>query len=158
MTDFTALLQLLSEGRVQFIMIGGVAATAHGSVRLTQDLDIVYCRSEDNISRLVAALKPIDPYLRDAPPGLPFQWNRTAVERGLNFTLSTSLGAIDLFGEIVGGGNYEDLLPHTISLRVFGIECRCLNLDWLIRVKRAAGRPKDLEVLAELEALREEME
>ncbi len=158
MTDFAALLQLLSEGRVQFIMIGGVAATAHGSVRLTQDLDIVYCRSEDNISQLVAALKPIAPYLRDAPPGLPFQWNRAAVERGLNFTLSTSLGAIDLFGEIVGGGNYEDLLPHTISLRVFGIECRCLNLDWLIRVKRAAGRPKDLEVLAELEALREEME
>ena len=69
-------------------------------------------------------MKPINPYLRDAPPGLPFQWNRAAVERGLNFTLSISQGAIYLFGEIVGGGNYEDLLPHTISLRVFVIECR----------------------------------
>jgi predicted nucleotidyltransferase len=56
----------------------------------------------------------------------------------------------------VGGGRYADLLPHTITITVFGMECRCLDLEWLIRVKRAAGRPKDLEALAELEAILEE--
>jgi hypothetical protein len=74
----------------------------------------------------------------------------------LNFTLSTSLGALDLFGEIAGGGSYEDLLGDTLTVSLFGHDCRCLSLDRLIKVKRAAGRPKDLEAIAELEALREE--
>jgi hypothetical protein len=78
------------------------------------------------------------------------------VRAGLNFTLTTRAGAIDLLGEIVGGGSYEDLLPHAISVTVFGKPTRLLDLPWLIRVKRAAGRPKDLEVVAELEALRQE--
>jgi hypothetical protein len=58
-------------------------------------------------------------------------------------------------GEIVGGGGYEALLPHTIELELFGLRCRCLDLAKLIEVKRAAGRPKDFEALAELEAIRE---
>ena len=66
------------------------------------------------------------------------------------------LGALDLLGEIAGGGRYEDLLSHSISLRLYGVECLCLDLERLIRVKRAAGRPKDLEALAELEAILEE--
>jgi predicted nucleotidyltransferase len=75
---------------------------------------------------------------------------------GLNFTLITSLGALDLLGEIVGGGGYEELLPETIRVEIAGMECLCLNLQRLIHVKRAAGRPKDLEVIAELEQIMEE--
>jgi predicted nucleotidyltransferase len=63
-----------------------------------------------------------------------------------------------LLGEIVGGGTYEHLIDHSTEVDVFGIRCRVLDLDKLIQVKRAAGRPKDLEVIAELEAIREEME
>ena len=63
---------------------------------------------------------------------------------------------IDLFGEIPGGGPYEALVDHTISVDLFGYECKCLTLDWLIKTKRAAGRPRDLEAIAELEALLEE--
>ena len=63
---------------------------------------------------------------------------------------------LDLLGEIVGGGTYDDLLADSVAIRVFGIECRCLTLERLIQVKRAAGRPKDLEAIAELEAIREE--
>lgn len=59
-------------------------------------------------------------------------------------------------GEIAGGEAYEALLPHTVVAAVFGMDCRCLSLDRLIHVKRAAGRPKDLDAIAELEALREE--
>jgi hypothetical protein len=78
------------------------------------------------------------------------------VLRGLNFTLATSLGDLDLFGELIGGGTYEALAPHCELVSLFGFECRCLGLDRLIAVKRAAGRPKDLEAIAELEALRDE--
>ena len=158
MTDFKALLRLLTENQVEFIIVGGAAATAHGSARLTLDLDVVYRRSNENISRLVNALRSIQPYLRGAPPGLPFEWSIRTVTMGLNFTLITTFGALDLLGEIAGGGRYEELLPETIKLEIAGVECLCLNLECLIVVKRAAGRPKDLEVIAELQQILEETE
>lgn len=156
MTDFERLLKTLAEHRVECILIGGVAATAHGSSRLTQDIDVVYSRSSENIDRLVEAIAGLHPYPRGAPPGLPFHWDRPTIERGLNFPLTTDVGDLDLFGEIVGGGAYEDLLPHTLKIKPFGVECLCLDLEFLIRVKRAAGRPKDLEAIAELEAILQE--
>ena len=156
MTDFAALFGALAAADVEFILVGGVAATTHGSVRLTLDVDVVYRRSPENHGKLVSALRSHEPYLRGAPPGLPFSWNTATIDSGLNFTLTTAIGDINLLGEIVGGGGYEELLPHTIEVEVFGHRCHCLNLEFLIHVKRAAGRPKDLEVVAELEALREE--
>ena len=157
-TDFSGLLRLLSGAGVQYILIGGVAATSHGSARATFDLDIVYRRSPDNLVRLVNALAPIKPYLRGAPPGLPFRWDVETLQAGLNFTLVTSLGDLDILGEVVGGGTYEELFPHTEPLKIFSTECLRVDLDTLIRLKRAAGRPRDLDAIAELEALREEKE
>ncbi|MGH9509694.1 MAG: hypothetical protein ACRD2Q_08890 [Terriglobales bacterium] len=156
MTNFEALLRLLAKEEVEFIVVGGAAATAHGSARLTKDLDIVYRRNPANIRHLAECLASHAPYLRGAPPGLPFTLDVSTIQRGLNFTLVTDLGALDLLGEITGGGRYEDLLPHCIELTLYGVSCRCLGLRRLIEVKRAVGRPRDLEVIAELEALREE--
>lgn len=156
MTDFKALLRVLSGAQVDFILVGGVAATVHGSARLTLDLDVVYSRHRANLERLALALTPYHPYLRGAPRGLPFRWDAATLARGLNFTLTTDLGDLDLLGEIVGGGSYDDLLPGSITIQVFGVECRCLDLERLIHVKRAAGRPKDLEAIAELETIRDE--
>jgi predicted nucleotidyltransferase len=158
MIDFPKLLRLLTEHDVAFIIIGGVAAVIHGSSRLTQDLDIVYHRSPENLIRLVQALAEQSPYLRGAPSGLPFQWSVATLRMGLNFTLETSVGPLDLLGEVTGGGSYEDLLEHTIEVEVFGVRCRCLDLPALIRTKRAAGRPKDLEAIAELEVIWEEQQ
>jgi predicted nucleotidyltransferase len=155
MTDYPRLLQALASHGVEFIVVGGAAATAHGAARLTLDLDVVYRRTADNLERVVACMAGLDPYLRGAPPGLPFRWDVETLRRGLNFTLDTSAGAIDFLGEIVGGA-YETLLPDADTISLFGIECLCLNLERLIQVKRAAGRPKDLEAIAELEALRDE--
>jgi predicted nucleotidyltransferase len=155
-TDFKALLRLLTENEVEFIIVGGAAATAHGSARLTLDLDVVYKRSRENIARIVNALKPIKPYLRGAPAGLPFDWGVETIAKGLNFTLITTLGALDLLGEIVGGGGYEELLPETIEVEIAGVNCLCLNLERLLKVKRAAGRPKDLETIAELQQILDE--
>jgi hypothetical protein len=156
MTDFRELLRVLTSGGVEFLLIGGAAATAHGAARLTEDLDVVYKRSPENIGRLSAALVSFSPYPRGAPPGLPFCWDEKTITRGLNFTLTTRLGDLDLLAEITGGGGYDDLLPHCITLEPFGIACSCLGLRRLIDVKRAAGRPKDLQAIAELEALHEE--
>ena len=155
-TNFPELLRVLSQGKVEFIVVGGAAAIAHGAATLTQDLDVVYNRIPENLDRIVSALAQSRPYLRGAPPGLPFDWSVATVRNGLNFTLITSLGAIDILGEIAGGGNYANLLPHAATIELYGIECLCLKLDKLICTKRAAGRAKDLNAIAELEALLEE--
>ena len=155
-TDFRALLSRLLSAEVEFILVGGVAANIHGSARATYDVDIVYRRSPENMSRLVDCLSPLQPYLRGAPSGLPFALDLDTLRRGLNFTLTTSAGDLDLLGEVTGAGSYDDLLPATETVTLFGATCRCATLEALIRMKRAAGRPKDIEALAELEALREE--
>jgi len=154
--SYQKLIPILVKGKAKFIIIGGVAAVVHGAARATFDLDVVYSRDPDNIIHLVETLAPYSPYLRDAPDGLPFIFDQKTVQSGLNFTLTTQLGNLDLLGEVVGGGTYEDLLPYSQKIEVFGVRCFCLGIERLIRVKRAAGRPKDFEVVAELETILEE--
>jgi predicted nucleotidyltransferase len=154
--DFERLLGVFVDGGVRFVIVGGVAATLHGSSRLTSDLDIVYARDDENLQSLVKALAPYRPYLRGAPPALPFMFDAKTLRAGLNFTLTTTLGPVDLLGEVAGGGTFEDLIRGSIVVSLFGNECRCVSLDMLIHLKRAAGRPKDLETISELESLRSE--
>ena len=125
MTNFEALLRLLTRNEVEFVVIGGAAAIIHGSARLTQDLDILYRRSDANLGRLASALASIRPYLRGAAPGLPFVWDKTTLARGLNFTLVTELGDLDLFGEIPGGGDYDAVAGEAIAVEIFGSRSRC---------------------------------
>lgn len=144
--------------QVECVIIGGIAARVHGSARITQDVDIVYRRTHENVTRLVRALAPFKPYLRGAPPGLPFEWSAARIEAGLNLTLTTTIGDIDVLGEVVGGGRYEDLVQHSSVVTAFGHPTRVVSLEALIRLKRAAGRWRDLDAIAELEALQEEIE
>ena len=154
--QFDKLLPLLVRGGVEFILIGGVAGNIHGSARLTFDVDAVYARNADNLKRLAETLQPYAPYLRGAPPGLPFTFDVPTLRNGLNFTLTTKLGDLDLLGEVVGGGGYRELLSRTFVVEAFGVKFKCVDLPTLIKLKRAAGRPKDLESIAELQALLEE--
>jgi predicted nucleotidyltransferase len=156
MTDFAALIHALADAHVEFILVGGVAATVHGSARLTRDVDVVYARTPTNIQRVIAALAPHGPYLRGAPRSLPFSWDARTVSRGLNFTLTTALGDIDLLGEVTGGGGFDQLLARSHNVNIFDRDVLCLDLPGLIHIKRAAGRPKDLEAVAELEVIAEE--
>ena len=136
MTDYRELILRLVAGRVEFIIVGGAAAIAHGASRLTEDLDIVYRRNQNNVERIVESLAPFAPYPRGAPEGLPFRWEAETIWHGLNFTLTTSLGPLDLFAEITLGGTFDDLLPHTVALEIFHRSCLCLGLERLIEVTR----------------------
>jgi predicted nucleotidyltransferase len=149
---------MLVRGRAEFIVIGGVAATIHGSARATYDVDLLYSRKKENIQRLANSLAPHKPYLRETPPGLPFTWDKKTISAGLNFTLTTDLGDIDLLGEVAGGDTYEDLLAHSFEVEAFGVRFKCVDLPTLIRIKEAADRPKDREAIAELRVLLEETE
>src|SRR5438876_1542800 len=154
--QFDKLLPSLVNGDVEFILIGGVAGNVLGSARLTFDVDVVYNRSKANLERIAKLLKPQGPYLRGAPPGLPFVLDVPTLRNGLNFTLTTKLGDLDLLGEASGGGGYRELLVNSFDVEAFGVKFKCVDLPTLIKLKRAAGRPKDLESIAELEALLEE--
>ena len=154
--DLVRLIRALSTAGVDYIIVGGVAANLHGALRTTLDLDIVYSREPANTARLTAALAPYQPYLRGAPEGLPFVFNADTVKRGLNFTLTTSLGDLELLGEVTGGGTFERLQPDCDVIHIDEFECLVVSLPTLIRLKRATGRGKDREALAELEVLLEE--
>jgi len=154
-TDFEKALAMLGRAGVEFIVVGGVAGTLHGSAFTTLDLDVVYSRSRENIQRLASALQQHQPYLRGAPAGLPFVWDVQTIRNGLNFTLTTDFGDLDLLGEVAGGGGYQDLFTHSQEVNGFGLRFRLVNLDKLIVLKRAAGRPKDLAVIAELQQILE---
>jgi predicted nucleotidyltransferase len=149
-------IRLMNEHCVRCIVIGGWAAIIHGAARSTNDVDLVYARDDDNLRRLVEALRPWDPYPRGAPPGLPFRWDERTLRAGLNFTLVTSHGDLDLLGEVCGGGTYEQLLPFSDEVTALSVTCRVVTLERLIQLKRAAGRSKDLQIIAELQALLEE--
>ena len=109
----------ISSGRVDYVLVGGLALVAHGSSRVTVDLDLCYDRSSTNIERLVRALAPMKPRLRDFPPELPFFWDEQTVKSGLNFTLTSEAGDIDLLGEVSGVGAYPDAAKHAIEVELY---------------------------------------
>lgn len=155
MIDLQKGLNALWDAEVQFVLIGGAAMVAQGSAQVTQDLDVCYKRSRENARRLVKALAPHRPKLRGAPADVPFKFDEETIRRGLNFTLATDLGNVDLFGEVTGLGAYDAVRAASETMQVFGRKCEILSLDGLIKAKRAAGRPRDLAVIPELEALSE---
>jgi hypothetical protein len=121
-------------------------------VRATLDLDVCYARDPDNLERLAAALRPLHVTLRGAPVDLPFVLDARTLRSGLNFTLRTSAGDIDLFGEVPGVGEYAAAARGALQLELFGRRVAVVSLETLERAKRAAGRAKDL---IDLEAIRE---
>ncbi|HUY14741.1 MAG TPA: hypothetical protein VMX16_14105 [Terriglobia bacterium] len=155
MNEFARTLEVLRDADVDFVVIGGVAHTAHGGAHLTYDLDICYDRSPANIQRLAKALESHHPRLRDVPEAVPFHSDAAAISRGMNFTLTTDLGDLDLFGEVAGLGTYAHVLAFSSAIELLSRPCQVLSVEGLVRAKRAAGRPKDLLVLPELEALLE---
>jgi hypothetical protein len=152
-TAYARLVEALVDAGVRFVVIGGVALVARGGARLTQDLDVVYDRAPDNLDRLVAAVGPLHPRLRGAPPELPFFFDARTLRSGLNFTFVTDAGELDIFGEVAGLGGYVEAEAASSIVTLFGRDVRLLGLDGLERTKRAAGRAKDLLDLETIRAL-----
>lgn len=153
--DSIKLFQALEKEQVEFVILGGIAAIAHGSASLTFDLDVCYSRTDANLERVVRALAPLKPRLRVADPNLPFKFDGRTLRNGLNFTFETDAGNFDLLGEVSGLGDYPSVYANSETIELYGRSRRVLTLNALIRAKKAAGRQKDLNQLPELEALLE---
>jgi predicted nucleotidyltransferase len=151
--QFRVAVQALCDAGVEFVVIGGLCATLHGSARVTYDLDICHSRKSSNLKKLAAALAPFHPRPRGFPPGLPFLWDDTTLRNGTVFTLQTDIGEIDLLAEVAGLGDFDDLQQYAMKVAAFGREILTLDLPGLILAKKAAGREKDIAALVELEGL-----
>lgn len=153
MKELSVILKVLYDSNLEFVVIGGAAMALQGSAYVTKDIDFCYARTPQNIKRLAAALAPYHPVLRGAPSGLPFTFDARTGEQGMNFTLSTDLGDLDFLGEVSGLGSYKDVKAAADMQTIDGMRIAVLSLIGLIKSKKAAGRPKDLYVLPELEGL-----
>lgn len=160
MTVFDPLrgLQTLYESEVVFVVIGVIAAAALGSPSVTTDLDICYDRSQLNLERLAAALRRLSATLRGAPEEVGFQLDARSLKNGDTFTFQTSAGPLDVIGTPAGTSGYYDLARDASSVDFDDFQVLVVSIDDLIRMKRAAGRPKDRVELEILGALRDELD
>jgi predicted nucleotidyltransferase len=150
---FEDMLAELTGRGIRFVVIGGVAATVHGSARFTNDIDICYDTAPDNIDRLVELLRGWNAYLRDVEPGLPFILDNRTFRTTPVMTLTTSRGDIDLLDTVPGVGAFADAVAQSEKVAIGKVRFRALTLPALIASKQAIRRKKDVEHLIELEAL-----
>lgn len=152
------LLRALHEAGVRHIIIGGFAVNAHGVIRPSRDLDIVPDPEEANLGRLARLLAELDARhvgLGDLRPE-EFPFDPTRVEdlrAGANFRLETRLGDLDVMQWIAGietDPAYDALNLQAVTGELDGIPLRVCGLDHLVAMKRAAGRPRDLDDLQRL--------
>ena len=154
--DPEQLLRALHSHRVRFILIGALAARLHGFPRLTADADITPASDKRNLDRLAAALRQLDAkvYTESVPEGLAFDCSAATLGRAAMWNLTTKAGRLDLAFMPAGTKGYDDLVKGAERFEAFGVEFQAASLDDIIRSKEAAGRPKDLDDVVLLRALK----
>jgi hypothetical protein len=142
MQNLSELTRRLVEGQVEFVLIGGFAAVAHGVTLVTRDVDICCPFSEANLMRIQEALADLHPVHRSRPD-LPLALTPEQCAGLKNLYLKTDLGVVDCLGEVLGVGGFESVLKHSIELELPFGNCRILDLEALIRAKETMNRDHD---------------
>lgn len=155
MMDYQKLIKRLIENEVQFIIVGGFAAVLYGSSVMTEDLDLCIPFEKNNIQRLLNAFKDVHPEHRLIGKTRPIEEITEILSSYKNLYLKTDLGYIDVLSELPEIGTYEKLVAHTIVISLFGMNCRVLDIDTLIRAKKQMKRSKDKETVVQLKAIKE---
>lgn len=109
-----------SEAKADFVIVGGIAIRSHGGNYVTEGLDICYSRTNENLKKIAEVLLPLNPRPRNFPENLPYVFDWTTLQHGTNFAFETSMGDVDLLGEVKAVGNYEDLVRQSIRVDLDG--------------------------------------
>jgi hypothetical protein len=150
--DLTSLIEVLLDEKVDFVLVGALAAVAQGAPVTTHDVDIVHARTPENLDRLMAALGKLGARYRGRPAESPLAPDRRALETTGHSLLMTTLGPLDCLGAIEGGREYDDLVPLSTELDVEGRRLRVLGLETIVALKRESTEVKDRLMLPVLEA------
>lgn len=149
------ILAALAEHGVAFVVIGGLAAVAHGSRRMTRDIDVVVAPDDDNLAGLGRALNALRAVAlveggaeKAIEPG-----DIAMIAPGRILHTTSPAGRLDVVGAPAGAAPYPELESRAITSRVGGVHVQIAGLDDLIAMKRASGRPLDLQDIADLTAL-----
>lgn len=156
--DAGPVIQALVAGGVDFVVIGGIAGTLHGSSYPTYDLDVAYSRDPANLKRLAGVLTQLNVKLSNAPGDLPFLADEQMLQNGANFTFDTPYGRFDVLSHVPGVANYEDLRRDSAAATIEGHPVRIASIDHLIAMKRAANRTKDKLMVEEYLVIADEQE
>lgn len=140
------------------MVIGGLAANSWGSPSLTYDVDVCYARDKEDLERLAAALTELGVELRGADVDLRFRPDARTLRMGDHFTFATAYGPFDILGTPKGTLGFDELDRTAVEREIAGVRVRVVRVRDLIRMKVAAGRPKDLIEAEVLGALLEELE
>jgi hypothetical protein len=135
------------------VVICGVAISIFGGDHVTFDADFAFTRRRENARKIADTLAPFHPGPVDWPEGVPFVWDEQTVMSATTLTLETDLGRIDFLAEPDGAPPYDQLAARAAVFDLDGRQVKVACIEDLIAMKRAAGRPKDLGHIAELETI-----
>lgn len=157
--DPELLFEVLARHKVEYVLIGGLAANLHGSPLVTNDADITPRRTKPNLRRLTDALVDLDARIRTAkePDGLEFARDAGFLERMKMVNMQTRAGDFDISFEPGGLSGYEELAAHAVSFEIFGVRVQVAALRDIIASKEATNRAKDQAALPVLYALEDEI-
>lgn len=152
---FQRILEVLDAHRVEYVLVGGVAAVLRGAPVTTFDLDALIKIDADNAARMLEVLRVLGARFRERRDLQPTLADLSA---GGHLLLITDSGPFDVLGFIAGGKRYEDVVAAAPSMQVGKLSIRVLSIDALLEDKKALGRDKDLPMVRLLEAVKRRQE
>ncbi len=153
--EFLNLIDRLHDAGVEFVIIGGLAGTFHGTTRITQDIDICCKFTSENLMKLFMAIRDIHPVHRMTPKRLALVLNEQNVGKLKNLYLDTDIGQLDCLGVVEGLGKFDKVVENSINIKIGHKTYRVLSLDALIKSKKSLNRPQDRQDLIQLAALKQ---
>lgn len=155
MQQLDKILERLVECKVEFVLVGGLAAMVHSAPVMTEDVDICLSFTRENLDRLVEAVRDLHPRHRLTAQRLPFEINDRNWSAFKNIYLTLDWGILDCLGEVLGIGPFVKVMEESELLPFDFGNCRVLSIGGLIRAKEAVGRPHDMKTVGYLRAILE---
>lgn len=159
--DGAAIIDALAEGKVESVIIGGLAVIAHGYERATDDIDIVPAPDRENLARLASVLERLEYRvygMDEFEPEEVVHPDLDSLLAGGSWVLATKYGGLDILQNPEPDLDYDELRRHALTDTVFGRDVQFCGYEHLVAMKQAAGRPGDLDDLQRLRAIRDEPE
>jgi hypothetical protein len=153
--DFDTVIRRLHEHNIAFVLIGGMAAMAHGASLVTFDVDVCSSFDAENLFNIQKAFADVHPIHRMTPQKLPLEITPQNVSTLRNLYLNTDIGVIDFLSEVTGVGNYAAALTQSVEIELPSGPCRVLAIDALIHAKQSVNRTQDKIAIAQLLAIKQ---